>query len=189
MELKNKRISTYMNNGNLLMEKIMQDYTNYIYTIARNFSLNLSEEDIEEVVLDVFFTVWKNQDKLDVAKSMSAYISGITKNLIKYKYRQNKQVANIEDYEEQLIDFSNIEIILMQNEIEKIISNELEKLKTEDREIFIEYYYEARSIREISKIFSMSESKVKSKLFRVRKKLNKVLKKRGDDSNEEGKII
>lgn len=179
MELKNKRISTYMNNGNLLMEKIMQDYTNYIYTIARNFSLNLSEEDIEEVALDVFFTIWKNQDKLDVAKSMSAYISGITKNLIKYKYRQNKQVANIEDYEEQLIDFSNIELILTQNETEKMILNELEKLKTEDREIFIEYYYEARSIKEISNRFRMSESKVKSKLFRVRKKLNKVLKKRG----------
>lgn len=168
-----------MNNGNLLMEKIMQDYTNYIYTIARNFSLNLSEEDIEEVALDVFFTIWKNQDKLDVAKSMSAYISGITKNLIKYKYRQNKQVANIEDYEEQLIDFSNIELILTQNETEKMILNELEKLKTEDREIFIEYYYEARSIKEISNRFRMSESKVKSKLFRVRKKLNKVLKKRG----------
>lgn len=161
------------------MEKIMQDYTNYIYTIARNFSLNLSEEDIEEVALDVFFTIWKNQDKLDVAKSMSAYISGITKNLIKYKYRQNKQVANIEDYEEQLIDFSNIELILTQNETEKMILNELEKLKTEDREIFIEYYYEARSIKEISNRFRMSESKVKSKLFRVRKKLNKVLKKRG----------
>ena len=168
----------------LLMEEIMGDYTNYIYTIIRNFSINLSKEDIEEVMLDVFLTLWKNQYKLDVNKSMSAYISGITKNLIKYKYRQSKSIANIEDYEEQLIDFDNIELILTQNEKEKIISNELDMLKREDREIFIEYYYDGKSIKEISKIYNMSESKVKSKLFRVRKRLNKVLSKRGYGSNE-----
>lgn len=31
----------------------------------------------------------------------------------------------------------------------------------------------------------MTESKVKSKLFRVRKRLNKILKKRGYSSNEQ----
>lgn len=169
----------------LSMEKIMEDYTNYIYTIIRNVSISLSKEDMEEVVLDVFLTVWKNQDKLDRNKNMSAYISGITKNLIKYKYRQNKIMANIEDYEEHLIDFTNIELVLMQNEKEKIISNELDRQKQEDKEIFIEYYYAGKSIKEISNIFHMSESKVKSKLFRVRKKLYKVLKKRGYGSNEE----
>lgn len=184
LEQKNKKISTYMAYDKLLMEEIMQDYTNYIYTIIRNFSINLSKEDIEEVVLDVFLILWKNQYKLDVNKSMSAYISGITKNLIKYRYRQNKIVDNIEDYEEHLIDFTNIELILAQNEKEKIISNELDMLKQEDREIFIEYYYTEKSIKEISKIYNMSDSKVKSKLFRVRKRLNKVLRKRGYGSNE-----
>lgn len=174
-----------MANGKLVMEEIMEDYTNYIYTIIRNFPISLSKEDIEEVVLDVFLTLWKNQSKLDGNKSMSAYISGITKNLIKYKYRQNKAMTNIEDYEEQLINFSNIEFVLMQNEREKIISNELEMIKQEDRKIFIEYYYAEKSIKEISKIFNMSESKVKSKLFRVRKRLNKVLNKRGYGSSEQ----
>lgn len=168
----------------LLMKEIMEDYTNYVYTIIRNFSISLSKEDIEEVVLDVFLTLWKNQDKLDVDKSMSAYISGITKNLIKYKYRQTKVMANIEDYEEYLIDFTNIEFILTQNEKEKIISNELDMLKKEDREIFIEYYYTGKNIKEISRKYHMRDSKVKSKLFRVRKRLNKVLSKRGYGSNE-----
>mgnify|MGYP001041073585 CR=1 FL=1 len=186
MELKNKKISTYFWKDKLLVEEIMEDYTNYIYTIIRNFSLNLSKEDKEEIVLDVFLTLWKNQGKLDREKSMSAYIGGITKNLMKYKYKQNKQLGNIEDFEEQLIDFANLEFILMQNEKEKIISNELEKLKKEDREIFIEYYYGEKSIREITEMFHMSESKVKSKLFRARKKLNKEFNKRGYGSNEEG---
>lgn len=185
LKVKNEKIYTYIENNKLQMEKIMETYNNYISTIIRNSHINLSNEDVEEVILDVFLTLWKNQNKLDINKSMSAYISGITKNLIKYKYRQCKINKNIEEYEEKLVDNSNIEITLLQNEKQKIISEELEKIKQEDKEIFIEYYYDDKKIKEISKKFNMTESKVKSKLFRVRKRLNKILKKRGYSSNEQ----
>jgi RNA polymerase sigma factor, sigma-70 family len=185
LKVENEKIYTYIENNKLQMEKIMETYNNYISTIIRNSHINLSNEDVEEVILDVFLTLWKNQNKLDINKSMSAYISGITKNLIKYKYRQCKITQNIKEYEEKLIDNSNIEITLLQNEKQKIISEELEKIKQEDKEIFIEYYYDDKNIKEISKKFNMTESKVKSKLFRVRKRLNKILKKRGYSSNEQ----
>ena len=184
MKVEDRKIYTYIENNKLQMEKIMANYSNYISTIIRNSYIELSSEDVEEVLLDVFLTLWKNQEKLDINKSMSAYISGITKNLIKYKYRQCKENQNIEEYEEKLIDSLNIEIMILQNEIQNVIAEELEKIKQEDKEIFIEYYYDDKSIKEISKIFNMSESKIKSKLFRVRKRLNKVLKKRGYSSNE-----
>lgn len=184
MKVEDRKIYTYIENNKLQMEKIMANYSNYISTIIRNSYIELSSEDVEEVLLDVFLTLWKNQDKLDINKSMSAYISGITKNLIKYKYRQCKENQNIEEYEEKLIDSLNIEIMILQNERQNVIAEELEKIKQEDKEIFVEYYYDDRSIKEISKIFNMSESKIKSKLFRVRKRLNKALKKRGYSSNE-----
>lgn len=184
MEVKNRKIYTYIENNMIKIETIMNDYTNYIYTIIRNMNIILPNEDIEEVVLDVFLTLWKNQTKLDINKNMSSYISGITKNLIKYKYRQNKHLYNVDDYVEQLIDLKNVELVLTQNEREKIIDDELEKMKKEDKDIFIEYYYSSKNIRDISKIFNMSDSKVKSKLFRIRKKLSKVLNERGYSSNE-----
>ena len=184
MKVEDRKIYTYIENNKLQMEKIMVNYSNYISAIIRNSYIELSSEDVEEVLLDVFLTLWKNQEKLDINKSMSAYISGITKNLIKYKYRQCKENQNIEEYEEKLIDSLNIEIMILQNERQNVIAEELEKIKQEDKEIFVEYYYDDRSIKEISKIFNMSESKIKSKLFRVRKRLNKALKKRGYSSNE-----
>lgn len=184
MKVEDRKIYTYIENNKLQMEQIMENYSNYISTIIRNSYIELSSEDVEEVLLDVFLTLWKNQEKLDINKSMSAYISGITKNLIKYKYRQCKENQNIEEYEEKLIDSLNIEIMILQNERQNVIAEELEKIKQEDKEIFIEYYYDDKSIKQISKIFNMSESKIKSKLFRVRKRLNKALKKRGYSSNE-----
>lgn len=184
LKLEDRKIHTYIENDNLQMEMIIEDYSNYVKTIIRNSYINLSNEDVEEVVIDVFLTLWRNQDKLDINKSMSSYISGVTKNLIKYKYRQSKENLNIEEYEENLVEVSNMEVILSHNEKRNIITEELKKVKKEDSEIFIEYYYDDRSVKEISKIFNMSESKIKSKLFRVRKRLKKALKKRGYSSNE-----
>lgn len=184
LKLEDRKIHTYIENDNLQMEMIIEDYSNYVKTIIRNSYINLSNEDVEEVVIDVFLTLWRNQDKLDINKSMSSYISGVTKNLIKYKYRQSKENLNIEEYEENLVEVSNMEVILSHNEKINIITEELKKVKKEDSEIFIEYYYDDRSVKEISKIFNMSESKIKSKLFRVRKRLKKALKKRGYSSNE-----
>lgn len=184
MEVKNRKIYNYMSNNILKIEDIMNDYTNYIYTIIRNSYVNLPDEDVEEIVLDVFLTLWNNQGKLDINKKLSSYIVGITRNLIKKKYRNYITNDNIEDYEEQLVDLTNIELIFSENEKQNVILNELEKMKNEDKEIFIQYYYEERNIKEISKIFNISESKVKSKLFRIRKKLKKVLNGRGYGTNE-----
>ena len=184
MEVKNRKIYNYISNNILKIEDIMNDYTNYIYTIIRNSYVNLPDEDVEEIVLDVFLTIWNNQSKLDINKKLSSYIVGITRNLIKKKYRNYITNDNIEDYEDQLVDLTNIELIISENEKQKVILGELEKMKNEDKEVFIQYYYEERNIKEISKMFNISESKVKSKLFRIRKKLKKVLNGRGYGTNE-----
>lgn len=157
----------------------MDEYTNYIYKIIKNNTLRLTTEDIEEITLDVFLTLWRNTSKLEVNSSMSSYIAGITRNLIRLKYRELKMADNIDDYEDKIIDLSNIEIVLLNNEKYIIIMEELYKIKKEDKDIFISYYNDEIKIKELSKIYNMSESKIKSKLFRVRKRLNKRLKERG----------
>lgn len=79
------KIDNYFIDDVLQVEALMNDYTNYILTIIRKFSFNLSEEDIEEIMLDVFLTIWNNQEKLIRDCNMSPYIAGITKNLIRKK--------------------------------------------------------------------------------------------------------
>lgn len=174
-----RRIYDYIKGDKLEIEQIMNEYTNYIYKIIKNNALILTTEDIEEITLDVFLTLWRNTSKLDVNSSMSAYIAGITRNLIRLKYRELKIADNIDDYQDKIIDLSNIELVLLNNEKYIIIMEELRKIKKEDKDIFISYYNDEIKIKELSKIYNMSESKIKSKLFRVRKKLNKKLKERG----------
>lgn len=179
MEKVNDKIYYYIKNNELEIEEIMKKYNPYIYTIINRSPIMFSKEDEEEILLDVYLTLWNNKKKLDINKSMTAYIAGITKNLILKKARQQKCTENIEEYQEQLATMENIELDYVESQKNKFIINQLEKMKQEDREIFIAYYYEERKIKEIAMAFKISESKVKSKLFRTRNQLKKILKKEG----------
>lgn len=180
LETRNKKISNYIYNNELKLEDVINDFYNYVNTIIINSNMLISNEDKEEIIFDVFFAVWKNLKKLDINKNMDVYISGITKNLIKRKYRDLKINYNIDDYEENLISSSNIELYLIENERRKFIIDKIKKFKKIDEEIFLQYYYEEKSIKEIAEFHNISQSRVKTKLFRLRIKLKKLLKNGGE---------
>lgn len=171
------KIYNYISKGILDIEKIMGNYNNYIKKIIQTNKINISKEDEEEILLDVYLTLWKNQKKLDINKKITPYIAGITKNLIFKKLRNKKITYNIEDYQDKIISLSNIDIICFQNDTNKKIIDYIENMKEEDKNIFINYYYQGMKIKEISLLLNISESKVKSKLYRIRKKLQKKFKK------------
>jgi len=162
------------------LEEIINQYTNYLYITVTNMSYGkLAEEDIEEIVSDVFFIFWKNRSKFDTSKKVNLYLAGIAKNLIRAKFRKIHINSNIEDYENYIIYKNDISYNYEQLEKQNIIEKALNEMPKEDKNIFVLYYYHSKSIKEISKILSFSEFKIKSKLFRIRKKLKTILEKGG----------
>lgn len=176
-------IKNYIQGNELNMEEVMMKYTLYIYTIIKNKNSTLSNEDIEEIISDVFLAVWKNQSKLDRNKEMSTYLVGVTKNLYNKKIRNKKGVIDIENYKNNLFDIEDIEIKIENKEKENLILMLLNNMKQEDKDIFILYYYNSRAIKEIADILNITENKVKSRLFRIRKKIKRELEKRGYSYN------
>ncbi len=184
MNAEKKKIHSYIVEDKLQIEEIIEEYNNYIYKIIKNMSSKISNEDIEEIILDVFLTLWQNKNKLDINKSMSSYIAGITRNVVKLKFRKIKNQENIDDFENIFSESNDLEFNILEDEKRQIIRMELDKIKSIDREIFVEYYYKENNIKQISNLFQMSETRIKSKLFRVRKKLKKALRERGYDKIE-----
>jgi len=178
--LNNKTLNDFLNNDVLNIEKIVTTYSSYIYTIVKKCIDN--NEDIEELISDVFIALWNNYKRLEASLELKPYLAGITKNLIKNKYRElsnNIQLCDITDYEcivESKIDVSSV---AEQSEKNKYIVKTLNELKTEDKQIFIMFYYNSKKIKEIAKILGISISKVKTTLHRVRKKMKNELKKGG----------
>ncbi len=153
----------------------------YIFIIIKNSGYLFSNEDIEEIASDVFLVIWKNKEKLDINKEIAPYIAGITKKMIlKRKNNIKNNNENIEEYENLLYEKNNdIHIKTEENEKINILTNELTKMKEEDKNIFTYYYYQSKSIKDISSLLKISQIKVKSRLSRIRKKLKNELEKRG----------
>lgn len=178
---KENYITDYIINYDLDIEKMISDFKNYVLHIIENNSKGLfSYEDKEEIISDVFLSIWHNKKKIDNTKPLKNYIAGVTKNLIKVKFKKiSKSENSISLEDEDSIDLKDIDIIYERNEINKAISEELNNMKKEEYQIFCKYYYLSKSINEIAKEMNLSESNVKIKLHRVRKKLKTGLIKRG----------
>ena len=173
-------------NDGLNIEKLIRDYSKYVYTIVNNFTKsNLSNEDIEEIISDVFFVIWKNRDKIDYSIDIKPYIAGVTKNITRSRYKKLHCEYNIDEIQEKLINFSNESIDEYKKIDDKnIILDKLKELNDTEYKIITMYYYEERKIKEIAKSLNLSISKVKITLYRVRKRLEKVLKKEGYNYGE-----
>ena len=172
----------------LNIEKIINDFSSSLYRFVKNNnyygnnSYYLNKEDIEEIVSDSFFVLWNNYKKLDLSDNISNYLCGVSRNILLKKLRNNKvfnKNVNIEDYQNVLDCKKDVEDMFYEQEKIGFIENIVLNLDEESKEIFILYYYEQRKVKEISKILNISESKVKTKLYRIRKKLKKELKEGG----------
>lgn len=170
------RIEKYVKGEELDIDKIVDDFSPYVNTIIRNTVYNnLSNEDKEEILLDTFFVVWKRNEEGYKIENLSAYISGITRNLIKEKLKKRQLSLDLEQIENSL-DFSYYESYL--EEIEKIeeVCNKIKNIKPDELKIFNMFYYSNISIKDIAKELRLSESNIKTKLHRTRKKIRKYLK-------------
>ena len=176
----NHEIKNYKNQNKLDLEKIIDEYSGYVYKIIENANVAcLLKEDREEILADTFFILWKNTEKLDDEKALKPYIAGIVKNLIREKRRKSSYHKEFSELDNDFPDATEMNMVCEERETIYLIEKSLNKMKSEDVEIFKLYYYSARKIREISNILGISEFSVKSKLHRMRSKIKKDLEKGG----------
>lgn len=178
--MKREILKDYRINGKLDIDKLLDDFYGYVYIIVKNgVSIYLTDEDMEEIISDVFVAIWKNNERLADTIDVKAYLSGAAKNIIKNKYRKAELNFSISDYEQQIVCNDNLEEITEEKEQDDIIKECLKTLKKEEYETFIMFYYEAKTVKEIAERLNCSTSKVKVVLHRVRKKIKRNLEDGG----------
>lgn len=161
------------------LEELVKACESYITQIVQNIAKSvLSKEDIQEIVNDAFYQVWKNAQNLDEEKgSAQAYLVATARNLTKNRLRNYQGgVFLIQDYD--LAEMEDAFDILEREEKRRIIQEALSRLPAEEKEIFLRYYYLYETTEEIANHLGINRNTVKSKLKRGRKKLRAFLMER-----------
>ena len=172
---KENTIESYIVDNQLDMPRVFDEYYHYVSKIIKN-KHTIKIEDEEEMIADVFFILWKNKERLDRKAVFSPYIAGITKRLIYRKYRELSRTIEFSQYENEMISRFNVDSIVEQKEMNDCITKNLKALGDTEYEIFKKFYYEGKKVKQIAQEMNLSNSNVKTKLHRTRKKIKEILK-------------
>lgn len=163
------------------LEETIKKYSAYVATIIKEIlNSKATVEDIEELVADTFIALWTTAERIDYVhySSLKAYIGMIARNKAKDYLKMNKNI-DLELYENAILIEDGLEKQMLQKEQQQYIKDLLNRLKPEDRKIFLLYYYQYKKIDEIASIMQMNPQTVKTRLRRGRETLRVLL------SNEE----
>ena len=169
----NYYIDKVLNNDVNAYASLVEKHKSMVFTIALKIVRN--REDAEEIAQDVFVKAYQSLATFKKESKFSTWLYRIVYNASISKTRKkNLETTNInydivENYSED--DINDNLNRLEENEQKKIVNTVLKKLNTEDHLLVTLYYFEEKSVEEISEIANISQSNVKVKLFRTRKKL------------------
>jgi len=177
-------LDLYWERSESAINETAKKYGHYCFAITNNILQN--NEDAEECVNDTYLKTWENIPP-QRPTIFRAFLGKIARNLSLNKYKEQKtkkrggyEIALIfSELEDCISSGNNIETEYESSLIVEAINSFLLSLKKESRIVFVRRYWYADSIGEIAARFFMSESKVKSMLFRTRYTLKKHLENEG----------
>ena len=145
-----------------------------------------SEQDAAEVVNETFFAVWRSIPP-NHSETLTGYIGRITRMLCLKRLRtaytakrgSGETALALEELSGCVRSAENVEQTLEAKELAQYINRFLRNLPAAERNAFICRYWYFHTIEEIAQQFGCTKSKVKSMLFRTRKKLREMLTKEG----------
>lgn len=176
--------------------ELLSRYTQKVHNLA--VRITRSEEDAEEVLQDVFVTVFKKIEKFEGKSAFSSWLYRITVNTAFMKLRKRRQTpaVSIEEVSPAIketwvgasSESSDVDFLSSRHELRAELDRAVEKLPTEYRTIFILRDVDGLSNQEVGEILKLSVPAVKSRLHRSRLMLRKKLQKFYDDYSSDDVI-
>lgn len=160
------------------LEELIQTYSPYVGTIVRNIiGKYLSESDVEELTADVFVAVWEHADQVKPGK-LTGFLAAIARNRAKNRIWSYHETVDLEDLV-QVCAADDVEQSIDQKILAEMLQDVLNMLSAKDREILVRYYYYYESVKQVAAEMQMSESAVKMRMSRARKKMQQELIDKG----------
>lgn len=177
-------IELFFERSEQAITEVSEKYGSSIRRIAYKIVNNM--QDTEECENDTYLAAW-NKIPPERPDYLGAYLYRICRNLAIKRYHTNTAEKRNNAYDlaldelDELIkgNMRNPEEEYMANELSKAIEAFLYSLDKDDRYIFMRRYWHFDSVSEIATQMNYRPHRVTVKLSRIRKRLQKYLKKEG----------
>ncbi len=157
-------------------EQVFRTY----YPMLCNYALRLvkNQETAEEIVQDLFCTIWEKRQQIQLSSSLKSYLFGAThNNCLRYlkhqKVRQNYQVETLAQFKEgepvQDEEFLTFEL-------QQKIAEGINRLPAQCRKIFQLSRYEGLKYKEIAQKAGISVKTVEAQMSKALRILREELK-------------
>lgn len=155
------------------LELIEQIYNEH-YVYLRNFLIGLTKDDeiADEIIQELFSKILITPSRvLNVTYMKSWLVKGAKNTLLDYYKKKKPELLHDESIiESLLIDNDTPEInILINSQLETILG----KLSAADKAVILAKEYYGYDYHEISELLNLTVSTLKSKVFRMRKRIIK----------------
>ncbi|RME60246.1 MAG: sigma-70 family RNA polymerase sigma factor [Candidatus Dadabacteria bacterium] len=165
--------------------ELIEKYSEKVFSLA--FRMTRNQEDAQEVLQDVFVTVFRKIKGFEGKSSFSSWLYRVTVNAALMKLRKNRQdkslllddvICSDEEHTTLLkaTEIYTADEVTLRRELAKIISDAIEKLPLEYRAVFVLRDVDGLTNREVADILSLTVPAVKSRLHRSRMMLRELLK-------------
>ncbi len=173
-------VALYFRRSEQAIQETDNKYGHYCFQIANG--ILSSPEDGEECVSDTYMTVWKSIPP-NRPLHLAPFLGKITRHIALDRWRKRFSLKRgggevalaLEELEDCLPGKDSPEAELRRKEFRDGLNRFLGKLPEQERMIFVCRYWYLRSVKEISEKTGLSESNVKTRLFRTRSKLRTFL--------------
>ena len=177
-------VDLYFNRDEEAITQTDKKYGRYCYSIAYN--ILMSREDAEESVSDTYMTAWRAIPPRRPSV-LSTFLGKITRHISIDRWRERVATKRgggevplaLEELNDCVAGMQNVEMEYERKEIVKAYVKFLDTLPITERRVFLCRYWYVDSVEAIAEKFGFSQSKVKTMLYRTRKKLRKTLWEEG----------
>lgn len=155
----------------------------YIRRLAR-----VSEEDVEDLLQEVFLKAYTNLNGFDTRLSFSSWIYRITHNTVVsfYRARHARPEGHMIDTEDHELDMFAYELDGMQDVHSGEVAHDMrlciEKLPAKYKDIIILKFLEGKDYTEISDILKIPVGTVGTRINRAKRQLRALLQEKGYDT-------
>ena len=178
-----KLINGVINGDAEYFEELMTRYTDKVFNLAMR--LTRSKEDAEEVMQDVFVTIYRKLPSFEGKSSFSSWLYRITVNagLMKLRKRRQDRTIAMDDvithFEKDHFGADKIvegtDSYTLRQQLNTKLEEAIGKLPSEYRSVFVLRDVDGLTSKEVGEILDISIPAVKSRLHRARLMLRKRL--------------